>query len=126
MSRRALAAAVVSLAVGVFAVLSFTGPTSDTEVSGTIRRAGGVCLELSRWSLLGWSVVGQTTSVTDIQNGDWGDPVAEPECDEIPEREYLVRIFNQPYGTYRMCGLADDRGCIVFRRVPFSRSAPGP
>ena len=126
MSRRALAAAVAALSVGVFAVLALTGPRPDIEVSGTIRRAGGVCLELSRWSLLGWSVVGQTRSISDIQDGNWRNPMPDPDCAEIPEREYLVRIFNQPYGTYRMCGLADDAGCVVFRRVPFTRPGPGP
>jgi len=115
-----------ALVAAVLVVLSLTGPRPDTEISGTIRRRGGVCLELERWGLLGWRVVGQTRTVADIQTGTWRDPTEGPPCADVSEALYLVRLpFDAPSGTYRICGLADDRACIEFTRVPFA-GTPGP
>jgi hypothetical protein len=38
-------------------------------------------------------------------------------CAVVEERSYLVRVFDQPPGVYRLCGLADDNACIEFRRA---------
>lgn len=118
--------AISGLIVGVLAILASTGPMPDDEIHGTIRRHGGVCLRLERWDLFGWSVVGQTRTVEDVQSGAWHSPVDSPPCSQVPEQEYLVRLpFDAPFDTYRICGLADDRGCIEFRRIPLqSRLAP--
>lgn len=115
--RRGLLLAVVGLAAGVALFLGLTGPEVDEEVTSSLRRSGGVCLELERWTLLGWSVVGQTHSVRDMQSSSWQPAVDDPPCAEVPERHYLVRVFAQPPGVYRVCGLADDNACFQFRRV---------
>lgn len=113
--RRVLA--VAGLAVGLTFFLALTGPLVDEEVDAVVRRAGGVCLELERWTLLGWATVGQTHSVQDMRRSRWRPAVANPPCAVVTERVYLVRVFAEPAGTYRLCGLADDNGCIQFRRV---------
>lgn len=115
--RKGLLFAVAALAAGVAVFLGVTGPYFDEEVDSSLRRRGGVCLELERWTLLGWSTVGQTHSVRDMQSSTWRPPVDDPPCVEVPERNYLVRVFAQPPGIYRMCGLADDNACVQFRRV---------
>ena len=112
--------ALAALAAGLIGFLALTGPSPDLEVSGTVRRFGGVCLELERWNLFGWRLVGQAHSVSDMQNGVWHPATAEPPCVEVEHREYLVRPpFDAPNGIYRLCGLADEEPCIEFRRVPF-------
>ncbi|HUG32073.1 MAG TPA: hypothetical protein VMM14_04205 [Acidimicrobiia bacterium] len=113
--RRVLA--VAGLAAGLTLFLALTGPLVDEEVDAVVRRTGGVCLELERWTLLGWTTVGQTHSVVDVRRSRWRRPVSDPPCATVPEREYLVRVFAEPPGIYRLCGLADDNGCIQFRRV---------
>lgn len=115
--RRGMVLAVAGLAAGFAMFLALTGPEVDEDVASSLRRAGGVCLELERWTLLGWSVVGQTHSVRDMQSSSWVPAVDDPPCADVPERNYLVRVFAQPPGIYRLCGLADDNACVQFRRV---------
>ena len=113
--RRVLAAA--GLAVGLAVILAVTAPPVDQEIDAAVRRAGGVCLELQRWTLFGWSTVGQTHTVDHIRKSNWRRAVPDPPCVLVAEREYLVRVFTEPPGIYRLCGLADDNGCIQFRRA---------
>ena len=111
---------------GFLLLLATTGPNPDTVVSGTIRRFGGVCLELEKWRLFGWGVVGHTYTVADTQNGIWREPIDNPPCADVREQFYLVRPpFDAPDGTYRICGLVDEQPCVEFSRVPFVGS-PGP
>ncbi|MEE8375778.1 MAG: hypothetical protein V3S26_05620 [Acidimicrobiia bacterium] len=122
--KKALAGA--ALIVALLVVLVTTGPRPDTVISGSIRRIGGVCLQLERWDLFGWRVVGQTHTVSDMQNGVWHEASESPPCAAVLKQSYLVRLpFEAPNGTYRICGLADEQPCIELRRVPF-RSSPGP
>ena len=115
-----------ALILALFVVLATTGPRPSTEISGTIRRIGGVCLELERWDLFGWKVIGQTHTVSDTQNGVWHEPSDSPPCSTVPNQAYLVRMpFNALNDSYRICGLADEQPCLEFRRVPFE-SSPGP
>jgi hypothetical protein len=113
--RRVLA--VAGLIAGLALFLTLTAPRVDDEVDAAVRRTGGVCLELERWTLLGWSTVGQTHTVEDIRRSRWGPAVSDPPCAAVPERAYLIRVFAEPPGIYRLCGLADDHGCLQFRRV---------
>lgn len=124
LSRKLLVAAV---AIGaILLVLVSTGPRPSAEHSGTVRRLGGPCLELERWDLFGWNVVGQTYTVEDTRTGTWHRAVEDPPCMELGDRQILVRLPpDAPEDTYRLCGLADDRACIEFRRVPFE-GTPGP
>lgn len=115
--RRGRLVAAVALLGGFLTVLALTGPPTESVVTGTVRRTGGVCLQLERWSLLGWRVVGQTHTVDAMQGGGWQSPVDNPDCTDVEEREYLVRVFDQPPGVYRLCGLADDQACVQFKRV---------
>lgn len=122
--KRALAG--TALVVALLVVLATTGPRPETEISGSIRRIGGVCLQLDRWDLFGWRVVGQTHTVSDIQNGRWHKTSDSPACAPVLKQNYLVRMpFDAPNDTYRICGLADEQPCVEFRRVPFEGS-PGP
>lgn len=109
--------AVAGFAAGLAVLLALTAPRVDQEVDAAIRRTGGVCLELERWTLLGWTTVGQTHSVQDMRRSQWRPALADPPCASVPERDYLVRVFAEPPGIYRLCGLADDNGCLRFRRV---------
>lgn len=87
---------------------------------------GGPCLQLERWDLFGWNVVGQTYSIVDTRTGAWHAPVADPPCVELSDREILVRLpIDSSFDIYRLCGLADEQRCIEFRRVPFE-GTPGP
>lgn len=115
--RRRRFLAVAGLAAGLAVFLAVTAPRVDQEVDATLRRTGGVCLELERWTLLGWTTVGQTHSVEDMRRSVWRPVVPDPPCALVPERDYLVRVFAEPPGIYRLCGLADDKGCVQFRRV---------
>lgn len=111
---------------GVLLLLATTGPNPDELASGTIRRFGGVCLELERWQLFGWGVVGQTYTVADTQNGIWHKAIDDPPCAAIPHGTWLIRPpFDGPNGAYRICPLADTEPCLEFTRVPFEGS-PGP
>jgi len=115
-----------ALVIALLVVLATTGPRPETEISGSIRRFGGVCLQLERWDLFGWNVIGQTHTVSDTQNGRWHEASARPPCAFVPEQTYLVRMpFEAPNDSYRICGLADEQACVEFRRVPFDPS-PGP
>lgn len=111
---RVLAAA--GLAAGLALILAVTAPPVDEEIDAAVRRVGGVCLELQRWTLFGWSSVGQTHTVEHIRKSSWRPAVPDPPCAQVPEREYLVRVFTEPPGIYQLCGLADDHGCVQFRR----------
>lgn len=115
-----------ALVIALLVVLATTGPRPETEISGSIRRFGRVCLQLERWDLFGWSVIGQTHTVSDTQNGIWHEASDRPPCAFVPEQTYLVRMpVEAPNDSYRICGLADEQACVEFRRVPFDRS-PGP
>lgn len=115
--RNGVILAVAGLAAGLLALLLLTAPSVSGEVGGVVRRVGGVCLQLERWTPFGWRVVGQTHSVDDAKGSVWRTPVARPECADVPERQYMVRVFDRPPGIYRLCGLADDGACLTFRRV---------
>ena len=87
---------------------------------------GGPCLELERWDLFGWNVVGQTHTIDDTRTGTWHRAVADPPCMELTDRQILVRLPpDAPEDVYRLCGLADDRACLEFTKVPFE-GTPGP
>lgn len=109
--------AVAGIAAGLVVIMAVTAPRVEEEVDAAVRRAGGVCLQLERWTLLGWTTVGQAHTVPDIRKSVWRPAVADPPCASVPERHYLVRVFAEPPGIYRLCGLADDNGCIEFRRA---------
>jgi len=114
---RGLFLGIAGLAAGVAVLLALTGPRVEEEVVSSVTRPGGVCLQLERWGLFGWRIVGQTHSVSDMQASAWSPPVDDPPCADVEERSYLVRVFDQPPGIYRLCGLADDNGCLEFRRA---------
>lgn len=114
------------MVVAFVVVLAVTGPRPSTEISGSILRLGGVCLELERWSLFSWEVVGQTFTVEDVSTGVWHQPAETPPCASVNEQLYRVRMpFDAPHDVYRLCGLADSQPCLEFKRVPFEGS-PGP
>lgn len=115
--RRGLILAVAALAAALVVFLASTGPRPSIEAASSVRRFGGVCLELERWSLLGWDVYGQTHTVRHMQDSDWQPTTRDPPCATVEQRSYLVRVFDVPTGTYRLCGLADDGPCVEFRRV---------
>ena len=120
-----MGAAVALLAL--FVVLSSTGPVTEGELTGNFRRLGGPCLELERWGLFGWDTVGQTHSLTQLTNGNWQPPQADPPCQDVEDQLILVRMpLEAPDDTYRICGLADDRACITFSLVKFESTGPGP
>jgi hypothetical protein len=81
---------------------------------------------MERWDLFGWKVIGQTYTVSDIQDGVWHEPSDRPPCSAVPKQTYLVRMpIDAPNDSYRICGVADEQPCVEFRRVPFE-STPGP
>jgi hypothetical protein len=126
--RRGLILAVAAFAVATVVLLASTGPRPSEEASGPIRRLGGACLHLERWSLFGWASVGQTHGVDDLRDGVWHDVMESPPCDpEIAEQTYLIRLpAHASTGSYRICGLADEEPCLEFRRVGFIPGPPGP
>ena len=113
--------------MAVIVLMSITGPRPETESSGVITRAGGVCLQLERWGLFGWAIGGQTYSEADIANGDWHQPPSSnPPCEDAPEADYEVSLPpDAAPDVYRLCGLADERGCIEFTLLP-AEATPGP
>lgn len=119
---------IAGLAAALLVFLGATGPRIEAEASGPIRRSGGACLQLERWGLFGWSVVGQAYGVGDVRDGVWYEPQDPAPCDEeLPEQIYMVRPPTEaPTGKYRICGLDDEEECLEFRRVEFSPSGPGP
>lgn len=125
--RRGLVLAVTSLLAGLVILLAATGPTIEEEASGPVRRLGGVCVTLERWSLIGWQMVGATHTVADSQNGVWHPLSESPPCVSVPEQTYFIRPpFDAPPGEYRICGLDDNQPCVEFRRIEFVNDEPGP
>jgi hypothetical protein len=113
--------------VALVAVLASTGPKTEAEISGNVRRFGGPCLQLEQWGLFGWDVIGQTVTVTQVTSGRWQIPVDNPACSDVEESLLLVRMpLDAEPDTYRICGLADDRGCLTVDVVPFESSGLGP
>lgn len=113
--------------IAIVLVLAATGPRPDLEMNSTIRRMGGPCLQLEQWGLFGWSVIGTTGTMTQATNGDWQAPDAATSCQDVEDGLVLVRL--PPDATpdsYRICGTADDEGCLVVRAVPFEGDGPGP
>ncbi|HSJ82237.1 MAG TPA: hypothetical protein VLA91_00320 [Acidimicrobiia bacterium] len=117
---------VVALAaVAVIFVMAFTGPSPETEVTSSVTRSGGVCLQLEQWGLFGWVIRGQTYTETDLAEANWHTPASSnPPCEQAPIAEQEVRL---PDGaapdTYRLCGLADDLGCLQFGFTPAGAGA---
>lgn len=126
--RRALVLAVAGLAGALIVFLGSTGPQIEAEASGPIRRTGGACLQLERWGLFGWDIVGQAYGVGDLRDGRWHEARQPPPCHEsAPRQTYMVRPpAEAPNGKYRICGLDDDEVCLEFRRVDFTPDGPGP
>lgn len=126
--RRGLILAVGSLLAAAVVFLAATGPNPATEASGPIRRAGGACLQLERWTITGWQVVGQSYSVGDIRDGIWHDAVDPPPCTPgISQQIYMIRPpFDAPVGIYRLRGLDDSNEDLEFRRIEFVPGPPGP
>jgi hypothetical protein len=114
-------------AVVLIGVMALTGPRPETEMTGLIRRMGGACVQLEQWGLFGWVIVGQSYSVSDILDGDWHTPPSSnPPCEDVPEAAYLVRMpLEAAPDVYRLCGLADDWGCLEFTMIPLERT-PAP
>ena len=111
----------VYIAVGVLMValmilMASTGPEPEVEVEGSLTRVGGTCLQLEQWALFGWDIVGQTYSASDVEKANWyTPPSSNPPCDDAPEAEYLITLpADSDPDVYRVCGLADERGCIEF------------
>ena len=103
-----------------------SAPNPDLQEAGIIRREGGVCLQLERWNLFGWSDVGQTYTVENILEGVWYESVEDPPCAQVPIQNWQIRPpFDAPPDVYRICGLADDLPCIEWHKVPFE-GTPGP
>ena len=107
------------LIVIVTIVLASTGPSPTTQSTGTVARMGGVCLQLERWGLFGWDILGQSYSAADLADTTWhSPPVTNPPCEIVEEAEQLVQLpLGAPPDVYRVCGLADERGCLEFELV---------
>jgi hypothetical protein len=110
----ALAAAAVVL------LMAFTGPNPETQVTSTVTRTGGVCLQLEQWGLFGWVIRGQVYTESDLANSDWHTPASSsPPCEQAPIAEQEVRLpASADPDVYRVCGLADDLGCLQFGFTP--------
>lgn len=107
-------------AMAVILLMAFTGPSPETQVSASITRTGGVCLQLEQWGLFGWVIRGQTYTESDLAEASWHTPPSSnPPCEQAPIAEREVRL---PDGAapdvYRLCGLADDLGCLQFGFTP--------
>jgi hypothetical protein len=113
----------IGVGVGVVALLllmASTGPNPDQRLTSNFRRVGGPCLELEQWGMFGWTVVGQTHSLSQVTSGQWQVPMEGPPCTDIQDTQILVRMpATAPFDDYRICGIADDQGCITFQLVPF-------
>jgi hypothetical protein len=118
---------IAAAAAVLIAVMSFTGPRPQAQITGEITRAGGVCLQLERWGLFGWVIVGQTYSELDVAGAEWRTPPSSnPPCEESPEPEHPIRLpSNAAPDVYRICGLADELGCLEFTLV-HPATAPEP
>lgn len=107
-------------------LMASTGPNPDQRLTSNFRRVGGPCLELEQWGMFGWKVIGQTHVLSQTTSGDWQAPTEDPPCNDIDDTQILVRMpLNAPFDEYRICGLADDRGCITFQLVPFFGDGEG-
>jgi hypothetical protein len=112
-------------AVAVILVMAFTGPSPETEVTSSVTRSGGVCLQLEQWGLFGWVIRGQTYTEPDLAEANWHTPASSnPPCERVAIAEQEVRL---PDGAapdvYRLCGLADDLGCLEFGFTPAEAGA---
>lgn len=114
------------LAVAAIVLMASNGPRPVAESSGVVSRLGGVCLQLERWGLFGWAIGGQAYTETDIADGDWhSPPSSSPPCEQVPEAEYVVTLpADAAPDVYRLCGLADERGCFEFRLTAGTATAP--
>ena len=115
-------------AVAVILLMAVTGPRPPTQVTtATVTRTGGVCLQLEQWGLFGWVIRGQSHTASDTAEGVWHTPPSpNPPCEDAPIGEQEVRL---PEGAapdvYRVCGLADDLGCLEFGFSP-AQAMPAP
>ncbi|MEX1038598.1 MAG: hypothetical protein WDZ96_07075 [Acidimicrobiia bacterium] len=118
------------VAIAVAALLTVTittGPDPDEERTANFRRLGGPCLQLERWGLFGWIVIGQTHTLTQTTNGNWQEPQDNPPCQDVDDSLILVRMpLDASPDVYRLCGYEDDRACITFHLVEFESTGPGP
>jgi hypothetical protein len=120
--------AVLVAAAAVIPLMAFTGPRPETEISSPmITRSGGVCLQLEQWGLFGWVIRGQTYTESDLVEANWRTPPSSnPPCEQVPTAEQVVRLpEDAPPDVYRLCGLADDLGCVPFGLTP-AQAAPAP
>ncbi|CAN5739933.1 hypothetical protein BH23ACT4_BH23ACT4_04020 [soil metagenome] len=129
-SRRPRSKLILGVAIAVtalFVVAAMTGPNPEEERTANFRRLGGPCLQLEQWSLFGWTVIGQTHSLTQTTNGNWQPPTDDPPCQDLDESLILVRMpLDAANDAYRLCGTADDRACLTFNLVEFVSTGPGP
>jgi hypothetical protein len=111
---------VVLAAVAVILVMAFTGPNPETEVASSVTRNGGVCLQLEQWGLFGWVIRGQIYTESDLAEANWHTPASSnPPCERAPVAEQEVRLPDDAApDVYRLCGLADDLGCLQFGFTP--------
>ncbi len=117
-----------AIAIGaLLTVVVMTGPNPDEERTANFRRLGGPCLQLEQWSLFGWTVIGQTHSLTQTTNGTWQTPSDDPPCQDLDDSLILVRMpLDASPDAYRLCGIADDRACLTFNLIEFVSTGPGP
>ncbi len=129
-SRRPRSKLILGVAIAItalFIVAAMTGPNPDEERTANFRRLGGPCLQLEQWGLFGWTVIGQTHSLTQTTNGNWQPPTDVPPCQDLDESLILVRMpLDASPDAYRLCGIADDRACLTFNLVEFESTGPGP
>jgi hypothetical protein len=107
-------------AAAVILLMAFTGPNPETQVTSSVTRTGGVCLQLEQWGIFGWVIRGQVYTGSDLADSDWHTPASSnPPCEQAPIAEQEVSL---PEGAapdvYRLCGLADDLGCLQFGFTP--------
>lgn len=112
-------------AAAAILLMAFTGPSPETQVTSSVTRTGGVCLQLEQWGLFGWVIRGQVYTESDLADSDWHTPASSnPPCEHAPISEQEVRL---PEGAapdvYRLCGLADDLGCLQFGFTPAEAAA---
>ena len=118
---------VVGLAmVGITFVLASTGPSPEVKTTGSIERFGGVCLQLERWGMFGWDILGQTYSEADVERVRWNSPpTSNPPCEALPDAARLIFLHEGAApDVYRICGLADELGCIEFELTEFAGPPP--
>lgn len=121
---------IVGAAIAIVALLvvaAMTGPNPDEERTANFRRLGGPCLQLERWGLFGWTVIGHTHSLTQTTNGNWQPPTDDPPCQDLDDSLILVRMpLDASPDVYRLCGIADDRACFTFHLIEFVSTGLGP